>query len=226
VKTLTREEARRVYDRIGSLQDTQAFYEDRATDELIRAAALASAQSVFELGCGTGRFAERILRSELPPTATYRGIDLSPNMVRLAKSRLVAFGSRAEVHLSNGEPPVGEPSAAYDRFVSNYVVDLLSEDDAIAVVREAHRMLRPGGLLCLCSLTHGVSLPSRMLLATWSALYSIRPSLVGGCRPVSLRELVSGDAWEIVHHARVSSFAVPCEVVIARPRSTGLVDRE
>jgi len=31
---LSHQEARRAYDRIGSLQDSQAFYEDRATDVL------------------------------------------------------------------------------------------------------------------------------------------------------------------------------------------------
>jgi hypothetical protein len=54
---LSPDEARKVYDRIGRAQDTQAFYEDRATAELIPHLELADAQSVFEFGCGTGRFA-------------------------------------------------------------------------------------------------------------------------------------------------------------------------
>jgi SAM-dependent methyltransferase len=173
---------------------------------------------VFEFGCGTGRFAERILRSELPSTATYRGVDLSPNMVGLARARLAAFGERARVRLSDGGPPTDEPAAACDRFVSNYVIDLLSEDDAKAVVCEARRLLRPGGLLCLCSLTHGFTWASRLLLSVWSALYAIRPALVGGCRPVSLRALVSDREWDVVHHSRISALAVPCEVVVARRR--------
>ena len=48
-RTLTREEARRVYDRIGARQDSQAFYEDRSTNELVRRADLASASAIFEV---------------------------------------------------------------------------------------------------------------------------------------------------------------------------------
>jgi cyclopropane fatty-acyl-phospholipid synthase-like methyltransferase len=45
-----------------------------------------------------------------------------------------------------GGAPIGEPAAAYDRFVSNYVFDLLSEEDIRAVIAEAYRVLRPGGI--------------------------------------------------------------------------------
>jgi SAM-dependent methyltransferase len=143
LSTLTHAQARRAYDRIGSLQDTQAFYEDAATGRLLREGSFSSADSVFEFGCGTGRFARRLFDEQLSPTARYRGVDLSPEMVRLATRRLEPYAPRAEVALSEGGPPVDEPSDHYDRFVSNYVFDLLSDEDMRSVVREAHRMLRP-----------------------------------------------------------------------------------
>lgn len=43
--------------------------------------AFETATHVFELGCGTGRFAERLLERHLPATARYKGIDLGPTMV-------------------------------------------------------------------------------------------------------------------------------------------------
>jgi ubiquinone/menaquinone biosynthesis C-methylase UbiE len=106
---LSREEARRVYDRIGARQDTQAFYEDRATELLIQHGEFGFAQSVLEFGCGTGRFALRLLSHHLPATARYRALDQSAIMVRLAQSRLAQFGSRAQVVLTDGAPPVSEP---------------------------------------------------------------------------------------------------------------------
>jgi len=81
--TLSYQEARQAYDRIGSLQDSQAFYEDRSTALLIRHGEFTTAESVFEFGCGTGRFALRLLEDYLSPTARYRGVDVSPKMVRL-----------------------------------------------------------------------------------------------------------------------------------------------
>jgi SAM-dependent methyltransferase len=216
LSTLTHAQARRAYDRIGSLQDTQAFYEDAATGRLLREGSFSSADSVFEFGCGTGRFARRLFDEQLSPTARYRGVDLSPEMVRLATRRLEPYAPRAEVALSEGGPPVDEPSDHYDRFVSNYVFDLLSDEDMRSVVREAHRMLRRDGLLCVSSLSSGVGPASRAVARVFSWVQAHRPSLVGGCRPVELLPLLEHPLWEVEHHAKVVSFAVPSEVIVAR----------
>lgn len=214
-KTLSREQARRVYDRIGSLQDSQAFYEDRAVGLLVEHGRFAEAGSVFELGCGTGRLALRLLSGELPEGASYRAVDLSPTMVGLATERLAGYAPRATVQLSNGDPPTAEPDAGFDRFVSTYVLDLLEESEIDAVLREAHRMLRPGGLLCLASLGKGTRLASRALVAVWAALHRISPAMVGGCRPLDLLARLPRDRWAVRHHGRVVSFAVPSEVIVA-----------
>jgi ubiquinone/menaquinone biosynthesis C-methylase UbiE len=212
---LSREQARRVYDRIGARQDTQAFYEDRATEILVQHGQFDTARRVIEFGCGTGRFALRLLSHHLPEDAHYRALDLSPTMVRLTLARLAPFGSRAEVVLTDGSPPVDVPSASCDRFVSNYVLDLLSEDDVVAVVGEAHRILEPEGLLCLSSLSTGTGLPSRLVSRIWSRLHALRPAIVGGCRPLELRSWVPPNRWRLRHHAKLAPFGVPSEVLIA-----------
>lgn len=215
MRTLSHQEARRAYDRIGSFQDSQAFYEDRAVEILIRHGEFDAAHRVFELGCGTGRVAQRLLSDHLPDDATYRAVDLSPTMVELARKRLAPFGARATVELVEGGPPVQEPAGSCDRFVSTYVFDLLSESDIAAMLREAHRMLEPGGLLCLAGLSTGFGPASRLAARLWSGIHRLRPALVGGCRPVDLVPHLPASAWRLRHHARVAPFAIPSEVVVA-----------
>ncbi len=71
--TLTRERARVFYNRLGGRQDSQAYYEDPATNDLVAHAAFGEAQAVVEFGCGTGRFAEQLLDEQFPlPRATLR----------------------------------------------------------------------------------------------------------------------------------------------------------
>lgn len=212
---LPREQARRVYDRIGALQDTQAFYEDRATGILIEHADFGSARRVLELGCGTGRFAARLLAQHLPLDASYRALDLSATMVRLARARLAPFGSRAEVVLTDGSPPRSEPAGSRDRFVSNFVLDLLSDDDIADVLREAHRILVPGGRLCVSSLSSGAGGLPRLVSQVWSRVHAWRPALLGGCRPIELLAWISPPRWEIRHHGKLAPFGVPSEVVVA-----------
>ncbi len=215
MRTLSHDEARRTYDRIGSLQDSQAFYEDRTTGQLLAHGQFETATSVFEFGCGTGRFAETLLRRLLPPDATYRGIDLSPAMVNLARVRLARFGVRAEVALSAGGPPVAEPDASRDRFVSNFVLDLLSEDDIAATLAEAHRLLRPGGLLCVASLSTGTTSLSRAVAGVWSAVHRVSPGIVGGCRPLDLGSFLSPSRWRLRHRAALAPYGIPSEAFVA-----------
>jgi len=215
MKTLSHAQARRVYDRIGAKQDSQAFYEDVATDELVRNGSFDRARAVFELGCGTGRFAEKLLASHLPADATYRGTDVSPKMVELAQQRLARFGERANVALSQGPIRTEETDGSFDRFISNYVLDLLSDEDIRAVVDEAHRLLEPGGLLCVASLSHPTKPLSRFVIGVWSRLFAINPQLVGGCRPIELCDFVDEPRWRIRHRAQVTPFGLPSEALVA-----------
>lgn len=209
--------AARIYDRIGPFQDTQAIYEDAATRRLEILAQFDRCSSVFELGCGTGRFAEHLLTDRLPESATYEGVDVSPRMVSLAVRRLARWSPRATIKLVDGpgtSPSV--PSASFDRFVANYVFDLLTEDDARTLIEEAARMLIPGGLLALVSLTRGQDLLSRVVSLGWAAVASVCPAAVGGCRPIELLDLVAGPVWDIEHREVVVRLGVPSEVLVAR----------
>ena len=176
----------------------------------------AFAESVFEFGCGTGRFALRLFEEYLSNEAVYRGVDVSPKMVRLAQTRLASYSPRAEVILTEGEPPVGEPAESYDRFVSNYVFDLLSHEDIRTVLREAHRILRPNGLLCLSGISSGTGFVSRIVAGVVSWIQSLRPSLVGGCRPVDLLPFLPQSEWQVQHHSKVVAFGISSEVLVAK----------
>lgn len=212
---LSHQEARRAYDRIGSKQDSQAFYEDRATNVLLQHGDFGSAEAVFEFGFGTGRFALRLLTEYLPPSASYRGVDISPKMVSLAQARLASYSPRAQLILTEGGPPVHEPPESCDRFVSNYVLDLLSEEDIRNVLAEAYRMLRPGGLLCLAGLSTGVGPLSRTVAGILSWIQAHRPSLVGGCRPIDLLPFLPASVWNVRHHEKLVTFGITSEALVA-----------
>ena len=215
---LSREQARLYYDRFGAKQDSQWYYEDPATDDLIEHARFAGAQSVFEFGCGTGRFAETLLQEHLHPSARYLGIDISSTMVRLASSRISRFGSRAEARITDGTMPIHAPNEAYDRFVANYVLDLLAVPDIHALASEARRLLRPGGLLCLVSLSHGSTFWSKIVASIVTLAHRLRPSLVGGCRPIELRDYLPEGVWQVRYRNEVAPFGIPSEIVVAVKR--------
>ncbi|TAN09026.1 MAG: class I SAM-dependent methyltransferase [Rhodanobacteraceae bacterium] len=217
---LTHEQARAFYDRFGSKQDWQRFYEDRAVNDMISHGAFDTASSVFEFGCGTGRLAERLLMQCLPQNVSYLAIDSSPTMINLAQNRLSRFQDRAKVRLSLGDMALDVGPNQFDRFVCTYVMDLLAENDIRAVIREAHRVLAPNGLLCLVSLTHGYTTVCRFVEKLWVSVHSFRPVLVGGCRPVLLHPFLEGPKWNIRHENQISNFGLTSQIIVAEKVAT------
>jgi ubiquinone/menaquinone biosynthesis C-methylase UbiE len=206
-----------VYDRVGRAQDAQRFYEAPALRALRTHAAFHRAEAVFEVGCGTGRLAADLLRDDLPPSATYRAVDLSATMVEIAQARLASFADRASVWKTDGRLRFDCSAGGADRVVAAYVLDLLSQREVRTFLKEAHRLLAPSGSLCVTGLTDGRDLPSRVVASLWRGLHRARPAWVGGCRPLCVRAILAPDRWRVVHHEVVTPWGVPSEVLVARP---------
>lgn len=215
---LSGREVKAFYDRFGARQDRQAFYEDAATDVLIAHARFGRARSVFEFGCGTGRLAQKLLEDHLPLGCSYQAVDISDTMVGLAGGRLSRWPDRAHVGLSSGSTAIGAPDAAFDRFIATYVLDLLGDRDIRDLLSEARRVLTPDGLICLASLTPGMTLMGRLVSAGWRAVYDLNAKLVGGCRPIDLRRDLSPDDWRVDHHSVVARFGLCSQIIVASPR--------
>ena len=216
---LTRAQAKTFYDRFGSKQDAQSFYEDKALDDMIAHASFEQVNSVVELGCGTGRLALRLLAKHLPASATYLGSDLSQTMIDLAVQRIIPYQDRAKVVLSDGSMHFSLPDHTVDRVVSTYVLDLLSETDIREAIAEAHRVLVPDGKLCLVGLTEGVTFASRIVSTLWSTICSLHAPLVGGCRPVQLDSFFDQNSWTIDYRNVVTRFGIPSAVLIASSKT-------
>lgn len=215
-RTLTYPQARSFYDGFGAKQDDQAWYEDAATARIIAHAHFESARLIVELGCGTGRFAQTVLRDHAGEQTRYLGTDLSSTMIALARERLEPFGERVTLERTEGEPSLPAPDASADRFVSNYVLDLLSDDDIRAVVAEAHRVLMPGGLLCLASLTFGRSLWPVMTTLAWRFAHWVQPRWVGGCRPIRIEDYLGDAQFETIASEVVEVKGLASEVYVGR----------
>lgn len=208
-----------IYNRYGIRQDRHAFYEEEPIDCLLRHAEFERARSVFEFGCGTGWFARRLLHDFLPPESRFSAVDLSPAMVAITASRLVRWKERAKVERIPPDGPISEEDRSFDRFVSNYVLDILSARAIHLLLEEAHRILTPGGLLCLISLTSGTGVACRLASTIWKLVYRMDPGLLGGCRPLPLLPFLNEREWKVRYRRVVSVYGLASEVVIAERSS-------
>ena len=103
-----------------------------------------SGRSVIDLGCGEGRFC-RMLAARGARTL---GVDLQPAFVDHARS-LAGPGEAYE--LGDMQSLSGVADGSFDLAVS--YISLVDVPDEAAAVREAHRVLAPGGRFVVCNLS-------------------------------------------------------------------------
>jgi tRNA (cmo5U34)-methyltransferase len=95
---------------------------------------------VLELGVGTGTLTARILEGF--PHAQLTGIDLSPQMITRARTKLRPYRDRFE--LSAGDLSTFE-EGTYDVVVSALAIHHLSDAEKWRLFRRVYRSLAPGG---------------------------------------------------------------------------------
>ncbi|HMF06100.1 MAG TPA: metalloregulator ArsR/SmtB family transcription factor [Methylocella sp.] len=129
----------------GNWDELRAMHvpEERVEAAIRKAAGQGPVHALLDLGTGTGRMLEL-----LGPLAAHAvGIDQSPQMLSIARVRIERGGLR-NVQLRQGDI-YAVPAAAdsYDLVVMHQVLHYL--DDPLRAIREAARVLRPGGRLLI-----------------------------------------------------------------------------
>jgi SAM-dependent methyltransferase len=166
---------------------------ERYVDKIALPAAIHQTAEVLDLGCGPGSNLDRLQRLGLP-FARYVGFDLSSAMLAASKSPktvLVDF-TRGNAHWL----PFARGS--FDVILSTWMFSHLYEPGQ--AVREAWRLLRPGGWLIIACFTRPPGLPGRLLdliepvfmmhcvspdeVRTWSGLFDVK-TFFGGYNVVA-----------------------------------------
>lgn len=113
--------------------------------------------TVVDLGSGAG-FDAFIVSKEVGPTGHVIGVDLSDDMLKLA-IRNAAKGNYQNTSFIKGDIenlPIDEGIA--DHVISNCVINLSTRKDK--VYKEAYRVLKPGGKICISDIVLERELPS------------------------------------------------------------------
>jgi ubiquinone/menaquinone biosynthesis C-methylase UbiE len=151
--------ARRRYDRIAPIYDAIEWLMELRFRRWRREIwDLVDGVDVLELGVGTGKN----LRFH-PPSMEITAIDISERMLDRARRRAARLGSSARLQLADAQA-LPFDDASFDNVVATFL--FCSVPDPVQGLREALRVLRPGGRLLL--LEHVISeMPVLRTLMRW-----------------------------------------------------------
>lgn len=127
------------YDRIALEYSRHRQVHPEVLRSLIAIGRIETASKVLEVGCGTGNY---VIALEVSVGCSCWGIDASPRMLAKARER-----SRGVTFRLGRAEQLDFPSASFDLVFSVDVVHHLG--DRRQHLREAYRVLRPGGKACI-----------------------------------------------------------------------------
>ncbi len=130
-----------LYDPFTKLVGAERFHR-----RLLGQAAVAPGDRVLEIGCGTGNLS--LLAKRLHPQADVTGIDPDPQALARAGRKAERRGLTVHFEQAYAER-LPFPAASFDIVLSALMLHHLASDTKLLALREARRVLTPGGSLHL-----------------------------------------------------------------------------
>jgi len=189
---------------------------ERAYDRL--AAGVEGGQRVLDVGCGTGALALRMARRG----ARVKAIDIRAEMLEMAarRAREAGVGNRIALAEMGVAELDGEPAGSRDVVSTGLCLSELSDDEVAYTLRQAHRILVPGGRLLVADEVRPGGVVARLLRGL------IRTPLVALTWLVTqqtshavqeLSERIAAAGFEIVSLRHSGLLGVFAEIVALRP---------
>jgi ubiquinone/menaquinone biosynthesis C-methylase UbiE len=117
-------------------------------------------ERILDLGCGSGTLAVRL--RERAPEAAVVGLDGDPEILARARAKAASAGVEVGFELGlAGELPFAD--GAFDKVVSSLFFHHLAPLEKVRALREAWRVLRPGGELHVADWGRPASAPASVL---------------------------------------------------------------
>lgn len=178
-------------------------------DAVLSALAAEPWSRLLDIGCGTGRLAERV--AEARPDARVVGCDFSAGMLEHAAERL---GVHAGVSLVRGDATrLPFADAAFDAAVSTEAFHWFPDQDA--ALTELRRVVRPGGRLLLAL----VSPPFELIADAFEAGMRLVGQPLWWTSPARLRAQVERAGFAVERQRRIfriPGFLLPPALTVAR----------
>jgi len=206
------ERTRRVYDRMAAVYPISTMlFHSRAHRCALEASGVRDGMQVLEVATGSGEMFRRLVRANASGATI--GVDLSPNMAaRTQRSARRKFPS-AQTHCQAVDARhMPFRNESFDAVFCCYMLELLSGDDIVGILREFRRVLRDRGRLTLVLI--GQNTP---VFNTFYKLGGkVAPAFWGRQVEQRVPDLIESARFAILEDRMVRQIFYPSRVLVAR----------
>ena len=212
--TESRRQAERTYDRLSRWYDILAdASEKRARNLGLDMLVVESGEDALEIGVGTGHAAVALAQSA-GPDAMVVGMDAAWRMLQRARARVSKSALSGRVSLIRAEAArLPFRDGRFDVVFMSFVLEIFDTAGISVVLSECHRVLRPGGRICIVSLSVTPSPGPVERAYAWA--HRRLPAWID-CRPIRVQESLDRAGFVTLDAVRVSTWGLPIAVVVAR----------
>jgi SAM-dependent methyltransferase len=147
-------------------------------------------QRILELGCGVGTASQAIARAF--PAAEYHAVDVAAGVLRLG--HVLALERGLPIHFYQRDAAhTGFEAASFDLVLSNIMFHETNSARLPQILRECHRVLRPGGVMLHADVATQIArVPlADQVMNHWQVLWNGEPFWTGFAQADMAREIVA-----------------------------------
>jgi ubiquinone/menaquinone biosynthesis C-methylase UbiE len=210
------ERARHSYDRLSHFyawlsDDSERRFVKEAVEGLLKPQ---PGQHLLEPGFGTGQVLV-VLAELVGPDGRVCGIDTSDGMVEQTRRRVADHGLTDRVELLRGDISQSPyPSGSFDGVFMSFTLELFDDVQMPVVLAEIRRVLKPGGRLCVASMSSHGGRPLMEKAYAWS--HEHMPSFVD-CRPIDGPASIERAGFDVTEHRATSMWGLAVDLTLAQP---------
>ena len=173
---------------------------------------------VLEVGIGTG-YSLKEMANSVGENGKACGIDITPQMLEIARRRLKKAGliHRVELYEGNARRMPYE-NGKFDAVYMASTLELFDTPDIPTVLNEVKRVLKPSGRLGVASLTKE-SREGSLFIRFYEWLHQKVPKYAN-CRPIYVEKLIEDAGYQIIKSEEFLILKIaPWRIVLASPQA-------
>ena len=202
------------------LSKTYALIEEKFEKDIRKRALehlnIQEGEVVLEIGFGTGCTLIE-MNDSVGESGKIHGIDLTPEMIRLAKERLYKKGLLSKIEIKEGDArELPYEDQMFDVVYLASTLELFDTPDIPKVLHEIKRVLKSTGRICVVSIpkeNHEKSIILRM----YEWFHKTFPKYAS-CRPIYVEDSIKDGGYKITKTEELMMDGIfPMKIVVAKP---------